>query len=638
MLADAVWARQQLHRANRIIAQARNRALAERTRFESERGVGAVPNAEHPTSLDLQYIDALDAFHEVHREIDVPYREAVAAWEQDQATRERIQSLKYLVLSLVRNTARSTFVRELQLVELGLQATLGVLRSRLTDDLLQSLAQRAGSDSSSESLRRYRSNNASFIATLDRLNFYVAGPNVDQRRGLHGGLPAEIAERVEATQLLTGPLTAILRRYQEFGARYLILQKRVLLGDDMGLGKTVQVLAAMSHLHALGARSFFVVAPNSVLLNWEREVRKHTLLPAFVAHGDSRDDIMKQWVETGGVAITTFGTLPKVLHAISHLDFIAIDEAHYAKNPNTIRTKAVQQLTERAEHVALMTGTALENRLEELRFLVELAQPTMAPILKSVISESIRTPKPDDVVRELAPVYLRRTQSDVLTELPERIVTDEWVELSTDDYVAYLAANPDIMSKRLAAIVGAGTRSSAKYERLMEIIEEHVAEKRKIVVFSYFRQVIDDVCALVGGAPQITGDVSSSRRQEIIDSFSASDNDFVLVSQVDAGGIGINLQAAQVVILMEAQLKPSTEWQAIARVHRMGQSRTVMVHRIFSRRTIEERLVEILAEKTQIFYAYAHDSAVRDVSLMAIDSRSVGIEEQLQQFLQDEGA
>jgi SNF2 family DNA or RNA helicase len=103
--------------------------------------------------------------------------------------------------------------------------------------------------------------------------------------------------------------------------------------------------------------------------------------------------------------------------------------------------------------------------------------------------------------------------------------------------------------------------------------------------------------------------------------------------QVDAGGIGINLQSPQVVVLMEPQMKPSTEWQAIARVHRMGQSKTVLVHRLIARDTIDERMVELVEQKTQVFMDYANDSAVRDASFMAKDGRNVDVEGELRKWL-----
>jgi SNF2 family DNA or RNA helicase len=118
----------------------------------------------------------------------------------------------------------------------------------------------------------------------------------------------------------------------------------------------------------------------------------------------------------------------------------------------------------------------------------------------------------------------------------------------------------------------------------------------------------------------LTGGTSHGERQRIIDEFTTAPDARVLVGQIYAGGIGVNLQAAQVVIILEPQLKPSTEWHAIARAHRMGQSKTVTVHRLMVRGTIEERIVELLRQKTEIFRTYADDSAMREASSMATDS------------------
>jgi SNF2 family DNA or RNA helicase len=151
-----------------------------------------------------------------------------------------------------------------------------------------------------------------------------------------------------------------------------------------------------------------------------------------------------------------------------------------------------------------------------------------------------------------------------LTELPERIEVEEWVTLTDADRDEYNSQPANIMLKRRAATV-----TEAKYERLEDLVAEHREADRKVVVFSFFRQVLDDVSDMFGGCPQITGDISSAERQRIIDGCTAGSGFAVLACQIEAGGVGINLQAASVVILMEAQFKPSTEWQAIARVHRM---------------------------------------------------------------------
>ena len=600
-------------------------------RLEDLRGNGALPHSEEPQQLDLDLITALDEYDHVRRTVEVPLEEALYAWKKSEQSRRHVRSFKNFVRSIFMQSARHVFFQELLIAENGLRATSAILHSRLTKSLLEKAASRTSS--TEESLLRYRHNNAAFIATLERLRHQLDPLGTTSVRGTQGGLPAGIAMDVENTRLLTGPLTASLRRYQTFGARYLILQERSLLGDDMGLGKTVQVLAAMCHLHALGARHFLVVAPNSVLVNWCREVEKHTEMLPFLLHGPDRDDRLQQWRDIGGVAVTTYGTLPKLREDIDKVDYFAVDEAHMAKNPEAARSKAVAQVANQSQHVTLMTGTALENRLSELQYLVQIVQPELMLELNAIIDNPSHHLDPDDVVRALAPVYLRRTQADVLTELPERVEVEEWVDLHETDRAAYNTAKTDLMSLRVALNVGDGTRTSAKYQRLQEILTEHADAGRKVVVFSYFRQTIDDVCVIAGGAPRITGDTSGAQRQQIIDEFSTNPTSRVLVSQIEAGGLGINLQAAQVVVLMEAQFKPSIEWQAIARVHRMGQSRSVMVHRLLARDTIEERLVQLIEEKTQIFKNFAHDSSVRDASVMAVDT-SGNFENDLRRLLE----
>ena len=633
VLASSNAAQDQLNEAQALVLQSRQKATLAKNRLEDHRGVGSLPNAENPQSADIELIAALDQYDQVRRAVEVPLEEAIRLWKQTEEARRQTRSRSNVFRSLFMLSVRSMFFQQLLVAEAGLKATTRILDSKLTKSLLAKAASRTSTPN--ESLLKYRHNNASFIASLERLHIQLDPLGGSITRGLEGGLPAGIAMDVENTRLLTGPLTASLRRYQTFGARYLILQERALLGDDMGLGKTVQVLAAMSHLHALGARHFLVVAPNSVIINWCREVEKHTEMNPILLHGSDRDERLAQWRNEGGVGITTYGTLSKLIDDIATIDYFAADEAHMAKNPEAARSKAVAEVADRSQYVALMTGTALENRLSEMQYLVQIVQPGLMPELNQIINHPSVLVKPEDVVRALAPAYLRRTQADVLTELPERVEVQEWVDLTEADKKAYDAAKIDMMSRRLAVNVGDGTLTSAKYERLSEILEEHTEAGRKVVVFSYFRQTIDDVCALAGGAPRITGDTSGAQRQQIIDEFSNDPTATVLVSQIEAGGLGINLQAAQVVILMEAQFKPSIEWQAIARVHRMGQSRSVMVHRLLARNTIEERLVQLIAEKTQIFKNFAHDSSVRDASQMAIDT-SGNFEIDLQRLLEQE--
>ncbi|MBU3703645.1 MAG: SWF/SNF helicase family protein [Ilumatobacteraceae bacterium] len=199
--------------------------------------------------------------------------------------------------------------------------------------------------------------------------------------------------------------------------------------------------------------------------------------------------------------------------------------------------------------------------------------------------------------------------------------------------MAYLEAPPNLMQKRLAATIGDRQKPSAKFQRLIELVDEHREAGHKIVIFSFFRYVISDISRLLKTDLTITGDSSPAERQRVIDSFGDAAPGAVLVSQIDAGGIGVNLQTAQVVIVVEPQFKPSTEWQAIARVHRMGQSRPVVVHRLLARDTVDEHLVALINAKEQDFFAYAHDSAIKHESHMATDTSSSSVANRLQKML-----
>src|SRR5262249_18722411 len=154
--------------------------------------------------------------------------------------------------------------------------------------------------------------------------------------------PDDIAEQVRVLPLDQSRLTASLRGYQAFGAKFALVQERVILGDEMGLGKTVQALAAMCHLAAKGATHFLVVCPASVLVNWTREVHRHTLLEAHRLHGpgEKREAAQREWAARGGVAVTTFEALRAMPEDLDvPVGMLVIDEAHYAKNPNALRTQ-----------------------------------------------------------------------------------------------------------------------------------------------------------------------------------------------------------------------------------------------------------------------------------------------------------
>lgn len=302
---------------------------------------------------------------------------------------------------------------------------------------------------------------------------------------------------------------------------------------------------------------------------------------------------------------------------------IVVDEAHYAKNPKAQRSMGVRAWTDRTERVLFMTGTPMENRVEEFQSLLGYLQPQVA----RAVDGATGIAGPIAFRKAVAPAYLRRNQADVLTELPERLDMEDWVEFGNQDSAAYIEAvySRNFMAMRRAAYLPGSAAGSAKLARLVDIVEESAANGWKVVVFSYFRDVLRIVDSTLGRAVvgQLTGGVSPTERQAMVDEFTRIDGHSVLVSQIEAGGVGLNIQAGSVVILCEPQWKPSTEEQAIARCHRMGQVRRVHVHRLLAEHSVDRCMLDIVRTKRALFDEYARQSAVKDANPEAVDISDV---------------
>ncbi|WP_064316033.1 DEAD/DEAH box helicase [Cellulosimicrobium sp. I38E] len=463
----------------------------------------------------------------------------------------------------------------------------------------------------------FRRRSAAYYALLDGV-----APTGRDVAAAAGHLPAELVDRVQTQALDESLLRVSLRGYQAFGARFALAQRRVVLGDEMGLGKTVQAIAVVAHLLARGATHALVVCPASVLENWVRELRAHADLSVHAVHGEDRDEAAEAWRATGGVAVVTFAGLRRAgteAFAAAAPAVLVVDEAHFVKNPLAKRSVAVAALARATEHVLLLTGTPMENRVEEFRTLLGYLQPELAARLDAAHGAA----GPDAFRHAVAPAYLRRNAEDVLEELPELVQVDEWERLGAVDGAAYreAVAAGSFMAMRRAAFAVDHPEDSAKLRRLVELAREAAENRRKVVVFSYFRDVVDAVVRALGdlALPPLTGSVPARARQTVVDDFTASEAPRVLVSQIDVGGVGLNLQAASVVILCEPQTKPTTEAQAVARAHRMGQVETVQVHRLLTADSVDEHLVRLLGTKARLFDAYARRSALAEEVAGAVD-------------------
>jgi superfamily II DNA or RNA helicase len=433
-------------------------------------------------------------------------------------------------------------------------------------------------------------------------------------------LPAEIIRKIEGTELQLENLNVSLRGWQYFGAKYAIVQKKVLIGDEMGLGKTIEAIAVMAHLSQEGKSAFIVVCPASIVINWMREIEKHSQLKPVMVHGADRVRSFLQWQNEGGVAITTYETIQRLKHdQLEKIDLLVVDEAHYVKNPKAQRSQTIYSMTNRSENVLYLTGTPLENRLLEMVNLVGKLQPDITKNMEN----SVQHLDSKTFQEKIAPVYLRRNKEDVLAELPDLTQVEEWLPFGNEEDKIYRDAvlTGEFMLMRRAGWQGKTKNKSPKLNRLIEICDEAAANGKKVIVFSFFKSVISTICTELGGRTltPITGEASSAQRQEILDAFKSSKEKNVLVSQIQAGGIGLNIQSASIVVFCEPQVKPTLETQAIARSYRMGQTQNVFVYRLLTENSIDERMMEMLESKQKLFDDYAKDSYITDHTAAAKD-------------------
>lgn len=451
-------------------------------------------------------------------------------------------------------------------------------------------------------LQDYKDNAIQYYTVIEKFADIEIKDDVDE------DIDDSLLKQIQATPLLLESFHTELRHYQEFGTKYILHQKRVLLGDEMGLGKTIQAIAAMNHLHHKGHRYFLVICPAGLLLNWKREIEKLTDMQAYMLHGTGISDF-EIWKSDGGIAIVNYEGLDKIIFEKDFpLDMVVVDEAHFVKNKEAQRTRNTVRMIEQAEYALYMTGTAIENNVDEMCYLIECLNPSIASEVKNMKYLA----KADLFRKKIAPVYLRRKRVDVLMELPELTIHDEWCMMNEEEIISYRKA---VESENFMAMrrVSWGSLNSTKAERMVELCLQALGEGRKVVIFSYFLETLSFVTDLLLGKslPVISGKLSLEKRQEILRQFDEPVAR-VLPIQINVGGIGLNIQTAEIVILCEPQLKPSDEMQAISRVYRMGQINHVFVYRLLSADTIDEVLVKRLHEKQNIFNQFADESEISD--------------------------
>jgi superfamily II DNA or RNA helicase/predicted nucleic acid-binding Zn finger protein len=490
---------------------------------------------------------------------------------------------------------------------------------------------------------------------LDRENEIVEG--LERERRL-------LAQLERGRDPLAGFLKTKLLPYQARGAIFAACRGRVALADDMGLGKTVQALAAAEMLRReRGIERVLVVAPASVKYQWKTEIERFTDLPAQVIDGDMRRR-RKLYESPSFFNLTSYELVLKDVREMQALkpDLIILDEAQRIRNWTTATARTIKQLKSR--YAFVLTGTPLENKLEELYSVVQFVDGRrLGPAFRFLAEHRMEDEKGkllgyrglDQIHQQLAPILIRRKRSEVLRELPERtdqirevILTKEQAEpyFEQSDILAALMRKWErqgwlseldllritcaIQNMRMLCnstfLYDKRTHHSPKLAEFREIVRELTLEEdRKVVVFSEYERMTylagEELKKLGIGFVSLHGQVPSRQRGKLIEQF-RNDSQCKVFLSTDAGGVGLNLQAASAVINFEPPWNPARLEQRIGRVHRMGQSRPVHVIHFLTKDSIEMRVWETLRLKKSLF-AGVFDSPTDEVSFAALGRKSV---------------
>lgn len=439
-----------------------------------------------------------------------------------------------------------------------------------------------------------------------------------------------------------------LRPYQERGAGWLAFLGRLGLGaclaDDMGLGKTAQLIAA--ELADPGEGPTLVVCPVSVLGNWERELARFAPgLAVMVHHGPQRITTKARFAKQArshDVVLSTYSLVGRDAELLGGLGWgrLVLDEAQQVKNPGTAQARAVRGLE--AQRRVALTGTPVENRLSELWSIMHILNPGLLGSARS-FRERFATPierDHDEEATELlrrvtGPFILRRLKTDrsIISDLPDKIETVDRCPLTREQASLYRAVVDDLLTdadesegiaRRGAILAGllrlkqvcnhpahfladasALSGRSGKLARTEELLEEILAEGDKVLCFTQFTAwgelLVPYLHRRFGEQPSwLHGGVRRAVRDEMVERFQADDGPRMLLISLKAGGTGLNLTAASHVIHLDRWWNPAVEDQATDRAYRIGQRRTVQVHKLVTTGTVEERIHDMITEKRDL--------------------------------------
>lgn len=430
---------------------------------------------------------------------------------------------------------------------------------------------------------------------------------------------------------------AQLRHYQQSGFNWLASMKNMgfgaLLADDMGLGKTVQILALLEYLRQNGGFKGLLIIPASLIGNWQKELArfapeiKYSVLHAKNTELNDKDDL---FITTYGMALRLAGLKDR------KWDIVILDEAQAIKNPAASQTKAVKQLS--ASFKIAMSGTPIENKLGDLWSLFDFLNMGLLGTSKefSDYAKNIKASGSYSKLRRaVSPFILRRLKTDktIIRDLPDKVEIKEYTALTHKQTLLYqglvkeleykLATAEGIERKGtvLAAIlkfkqicnhpdqylgqVAYKKSGSGKFEKMQEICETIYEKRERVLVFTQFKEMTAPIAEFLGTVFErdgitLHGGTAVKKRAEMVDKFNGEEYVPFMVLSLKAGGVGLNLTAANHVIHFDRWWNPAVENQATDRAFRIGQTKNVMVHKFITAGTIEEKIDAMIEEKQRL--------------------------------------
>ena len=433
-----------------------------------------------------------------------------------------------------------------------------------------------------------------------------------------------------------------LRPYQKQGLNWLYFLQEFRFGgclaDDMGLGKTIQALSLLQNEKARGITTpSLIVCPTSVLFNWEKEIQRFTPELKFLTHAGLERRRLKQF-EDCDVVLTSYGVLRRDIEFLQQAQFyyVILDESQKIKNPLSQTAKAARLL--QANHRLILTGTPVENNTQELWSQFAFLNPGLLGSLnyfKGAFAKPIEKEQSEGTAQTLRkiifPFILRRTKGDVAKELPAKVESLYYCAMSEeqqkiyqrwrDYYRAHVMQQIDLngLQKSRMYVLEGLTRlrqicchphlteekyhhDSGKFEALKEILENILAENHKVLIFSQFVRMLKIMRGYLDEQkiPYAYLDGHTQDRQQPVEQFQNDPAMKIFLISLRAGGFGLNLTAADYVIVYDPWWNPAVEMQAIDRTHRIGQDKQVFAYKLITRDSVEEKILQLQERKKEL--------------------------------------